>query len=244
VKEIIKNGFFVFLRSAVVGIMCAITTVSIFFLFTAICTEKVGYDATVTDKDGVKVTTYTHYDKDGDDTKLAEYEKQGYTVSTSTRRSQLEGKSYITYSIISEFISISILAIFIHNELFDIGNKDRNAVNFKHKKEDKLKGLKIGLIASIPSFVTYIALLAVRIIKLENIPVSYFSVLNMPVYQILKAIYGNTILINDLSFVKLILMVLPLFIIPLVSYISYTFGYKDIFLLQKIVYKDKKGANK
>jgi len=245
-NEISKNGLFLFFRIFIVGIMCAITTISVFFLFTAICTENIGYNAVVTDKDGKTVKEYTYYEKDGDDIMGEDYEGKGYTVNKTNIRSKLKGKAYVTCSVICELISLGMLYTFIYNKLFELGNKDINLVKCKHKAEDKLKGLKIGLVSSVPAFLTYIGLLIMKFAVKTKIAVSFYSIINMPFFQLFKSIYGNKTKISELGIVEVILLVLPLLIIPLFAQISYTLGYKDIFIMQKVVYKNKNknGANR
>jgi len=224
-----------------VGVMCAITTVSVFFLFTAISTENIGYSAIVTDKDGKVVEQYTYYEKDGADDKCEDYEGKGYVVNKTNIRSQLKGTSNVVCCVLSEIVSLGILYVFVYNKIFAIGNSDINLVNFKHKNEDKLKGLKIGLFASIPAFLSYIALVVVWALG-KKATISYYTIANMPYFQIFRGIYGNAKYINDLSAVKVILMFLPLLILPVFAYISYILGYKDIFILQKLIYKNKKNG--
>ncbi len=239
-KEISKNGLFMFLRMFIVVIMCAIVTVSISFLCTAAFTHNKGYRAFVYDDKNVKVDEYTYYYADGDDTKEAEYNSLGYTVNKSYERTELKGKGYVIYNVSCQIIGIIITFVFIYNAMFNLGNKDLNLVRTGHKTEDKLKGLKIGLIASIPNFILFFAVLICGLGVNKSLPIALFTLPNFHVYQFLRLIAGKATLAGELAIYKYALMFLVTLVVPAISHISYTLGYKDVFVIEKIVYKNTK----
>ncbi len=239
-KEIMKNGLSLFLKTLVILIMSFILTISINVLAIAGFTENIGYNAYVSDENGDKIAEYTHYSADGDDTELAEYEEKGYTVQKNSIRSELKGKGYVISQVVTQFLSLVILCVFVYNSLFVIGNKDFNAVKFKRQKSDILKGLKIGLVSVIPYFAVYLVCVVCAIGVKPDLPISLFNLCNFYIYQILVAIVNGSKYVGDLAVWQFILILLSLTVIPLISCGSYILGYKDVFWFDKFIFKKKK----
>ncbi|MCQ2455397.1 MAG: hypothetical protein MJ090_04600 [Clostridia bacterium] len=239
-KDILKNGASVFLRVLVVAVMSLIVTASIGVLCTAVFTDDIGYTAFVTDKEGKQVDKYTYYYADGEDTLINEYTAKGYSIRKATEISKLTGKGAVINNVTSQSISVIMLFIFIYNKLFSLGNADNNLSNFGHIKADKFKGLKIGLVAMIPSFILFVVIAVLGLAFKSNITVSLFTLPHFYIFQILKAIIGDTLVLSGLSVWQFLLIFLSLFAVPIVAFLSYYLGYKDILILEKIIYKKKK----
>ncbi len=238
---IFKNGLFLFFRIIIVSIMSIIVTVSISVLATAAFTKTTGYKAFVYDDNNKLIDEYTYNYSDGDDKQIEEFESEGYKVNKSYFRTELKGKGYIINQTASQAISVIFLFVFIYNMLFKLGNSDLNLVRTGHKTEDKLKGFKIGIIAVIPAFVLFLIILICGLGVKPDMPIALFTLPNFYVYQILRCISGNVANAGDLNILQYILMFISVFIIPLISHLSYTLGYRDIFVIEKIIYKNNKG---
>lgn len=239
-KEILKSGTFLFLRLIAVAVMCLIVTVSIGMLAIAAFTENIGYTAYVTDKDNNEIAKYSYKFADGEDKLYDEYISKGYNVNKVNERSKLEGKGNILSNVLSQSISLIMLFAFIHNGLFKIGNSDCNLVRFKHKEEDKYKGLKIGFVSMIPYFVLFAVCLIFAFGVNKNMTVSILTLPMFYVFQILRAIIGNVTVLGDLSSWQFLLIFATLFIVPICAEVSYLLGYKDILIFEKLTYKKKK----
>ena len=239
-NKTLKSGIFLFLRVLVVDIMCIIVTVSIGVLAMAAFTENTGYTAYVTDKDGKAVTEYHYNFADGEDGLYDDYTSQGYNVKKVNERSKLEGKGYVLSNIVSQVISFIMLFVFVHNSMFTIGNRDGNLVKFNHKSEDKLWGLKAGLIAVIPFFVLFLVCVAFALGVNKDMTVSLFTLPMFYVFQILRVIIGDVTTLGGLSVWQFILMFAMIFVVPLFSFAAYLLGYKDILIFEKLTYKKKK----
>lgn len=241
-KEIFKNGLFLFGRSVIVVIMCFFICISMSVLSTAIFTENIGYTAfgyTDDNEDGVEL--YTYYNADGDDTKKAEYEAQGYTLQTVNIRSQLSSTENGIFLTVTQICCIAILISFIYPSLWQLGCKDSNLVRFKHKSEDIFKGLKIGVIASIPSIIFFAIILICGIGAYSKLPASLYKFVNCQYFSFIELILKNTVTVGDINAIQYFLLFLLLLIIPATAFISYLLGYKDISISEKFIYKKKKG---
>lgn len=64
----------------------------------------------------------------------------------------------IALNVLSSILMLLLLAAFPYSIVWSKGDRDKNSVNFGHMQEDKLRGLKVGLMAAIPSAIGYIVL--------------------------------------------------------------------------------------
>lgn len=239
-KEIWKNGAKLFLKIIVVNIMCFFIVISFSVLSTAAFTKNVGYKAYGTTSDSSETKElYTYYYDDGEDTKKAEYEGQGYTVTESSIRSEISGTGKAVFLTVSQIFCLLILISFIYPNIWHIGTTDSNLVKFKHKKEDRLKGFKIGAVAVIPAYLLLIFLVVAKAGAVPDFPVVLYKFLNSSLYSLIEVILGSAVKVGELAVWRLILLfVLPL-IVPAVSGIAYILGFKNFSIGEKLVYKKK-----
>ena len=119
------------------------------------------------------------------------------------------------------------------------GTNDSNLVRFKHKNEDKFKGLKIGAVAAVPNYLLLIFLVIAKLGAFPNFPMALYKFLNSSVYSFIEIILGRAITVSELAVWRLaLLFILPL-LIPVIAGISYILGYKNISVGEKLIYKNK-----
>lgn len=75
-----------------------------------------------------------------------------------TIRSTMPVGAEIALNVLSSILMLLLLASFPYSIVWSKGDRDKNSVNFGHMQEDKLRGLKVGLMAAIPSAIGYIVL--------------------------------------------------------------------------------------
>ena len=204
--------------------------------------EEIGYTNVIRDKEGIAVKSYNHYFADGDDKIAQEYEEKIVSKEYSENKVPLyditkSGK--IVYAVITQLVLLILLIAFIYSKLWKQGQFDENSVNFGHINEDKLRGLKIGLIANIPYFAIYIFLLTAFIIK-ESLPLasSVYAIANYAFSPVIDVIWQyESVPSASLQFVYMFLLLL---VVPVVSCVSYILGYKGISLSEKLTYKKGK----
>lgn len=237
-KENIKDGLKLFLKIIIVNIMCFFVVMSFNVLITAVATKNIGYTAFGTTSDSSEVSElYTYYYEDGEDTKKTEYTEQGYNVTERSIRSKMSAGGNAAFLIISQIFCIMILFSFIYPNIWHIGTADSNLVRFKHKAEDKLKGVKIGLIAVIPFYLFLIFVAAAKFV-LPSFPMVLYKFLNSAFYSFIDILCGASTA-GELAVWRLVLLfVLPV-IIPVISGTAYLLGYKNISLGEKFIYKKK-----
>ncbi len=236
-KEIIKNGVALWLRSIVVVIMCIFLCMSMTVLSTALFADEVGYYATAV-KEKEETIEYEFLYADGkEDAKKAELEADGYEVSISKKKVMTNGGN-IAFLVITQIFCILLSISFVYPNLWSLGAKDSNLVRFKHKKEDILKGLKIGVVGSIPALLMWVGLIVCKFAA-KSLPTALYKFLNCNNFSFIYAICRDET-VGELSFLQLALLLLPLTIIPATAFGAYLLGYKDISLGERFIYKKNK----
>ncbi|MBQ6714014.1 MAG: hypothetical protein IJN15_00520 [Clostridia bacterium] len=239
--ENIKPALKVFVKLIAVTIFCFFVAISVMVICNGFGTEKIGYTAFgVTEKDDEFKELYTHYYADGEDKLEKEYTDKGYALQKVTIRSEFEGAPKNIFLIVTQFIGIVILIGFTYHYIWELGAADANLVKFNHKTLDKLRGFKIGLLASIPNIIFFAIIVIFQKgfmsgfnIQMYKFAVGYF-------YSFIELILKGAMLPSDLSIVQYLLLGALLLIVPLVTQISYVLGLKGISLEEKFIYKKEK----
>lgn len=146
-------------------------------------------------------------------------------------------------------IIVGIFSFFIYFMLmggaaWQLGNQDRNRVKYRRREEDLLRGLKVGCLASIPLFLFGIALLLAKAELLPNFYVIY-KLCNGYLLPFINLIDGTAfgVLAAYLTRVSwgAIVGVVCLNLVPaVICGVHYILGYKEIILMDNIIYKKKK----
>ena len=197
-KVLLKLSGSVFLKTIIVTVMSFFMCLS----FSVICTavfkgpEK-GYTATIYDEKGnVVEDTYTYYYSSGDDLIKLKYndkiESKEYTFSKQSI-TEVTKTGNTVFTVVTQLFVILLLNAFIYSKLWHEGTKDDNAVRFGHMSEDKLKGLKVGLLANIPYALIFVCAFISFLIKKGFSAVSAIYVItNYNFWPILNAVWGYT----------------------------------------------------
>ena len=236
-KEIITDGAKLFLRALIIKLMCFFVVISLISFAMSVFSEEIGYVAYGSKGNSSQSEElYTYYNAEGEDTKLSEYEEKGYTVTTQTLR-KIGDTENIFILIVAQAFALGILISFVYPSLWDKGYSDINLVIVKQKKEDKLKGLKIGLVAGAPFIVSYLFMLITANNISAKIPVSIMKFLNADFYPVIDLIIGSRSGFSELGIMRAVLLLLPLLALPVIACIGYYLGYKGFSFGEKITYK-------
>ncbi len=247
-KDILKLSSKLYIRLIVISFLCFFIIMTIFAFGNSILSDTVG-ERVVGTKDGNSQTLYVHYYADGEDTRQAEYEEQGYEISRVTEKAMSAGDNTVTI-IVAQLFSLGILTTFVYPYLWERGNKDINMVKIGKRQEDKLLGLKVGITASVPSLLAFLGLAFTKTTLSKGLMSSVYYVVNIcffPLYKLVIEGAGQTVMSgnvanSDLAFWQLLIMFLLLLVLPATSAIGYYLGYKDISLGEKFIYKKKQGV--
>ncbi|MBQ8303355.1 MAG: hypothetical protein IJX79_00185 [Clostridia bacterium] len=229
----------------VAAIMCFFIYFSVQFAWGAFFTKNESYTVYETVENGENTELYTFNLADGVDEQFTALEKQGKTVVKVYNRSKLTSGQELSANLICFAFTIVTLLFLNYNRIWTLGTNDNNKVKFGRVKEDKLKGLKIGLICSLPSFLLFVLAVLSRFGVLPQILFSVFKLANFHLFSINNIIFGTetTIALSQIPIWKFAVAFLPLLILPVICAVAYVLGYKDISLKDKLIYKDKKGKH-
>lgn len=240
-KDVIKKSLRVFFLLFIANIMSFFLVISFNVITTVAFTEEIGYTAFGTmNTDDKPVELYKHYYKDGEDTKLKEYEDKGYTITTPSIRSVPSKTEDIASKTIAGVICIAIAICVIYTEMWKFGDKERTAVKYKNQKEQLGKGFIVGAFASIPAVVLLVVLTILKSSYAKTFPLLIYGMLNTYLYDLIYLIANGTEFFGQFNFVQILLILLLLTIIPIACGISYILGYKGVSISEKMVYKNKK----
>ena len=246
-KKDLKTVFTLCGYLIVAGIMCVVCYSSIKILVNSAFTDVKGYGVYGT-LEGLEDKEYLYsfvYDKGEtnaeDDTKWAEYEKQGYTLEKYTERTTLSKRASAITSVVSQILCLIFVGSFIFSILLKRGSKEGNLVRIGAMKPNALKGLIVTLLACLPAFVTYIVFLISVVGNYEGFSVNLYAFLNVTYWPIFDLIFSSAKTVSDVGVWQLIACFLLQTIIPLMGAVSYYIGYKDYEFLSKLLYKKKRG---
>ncbi len=222
--------------------MCVILFMSLSILVNGLLSTEIGYYIVTVDEDGNSTKGEEIYYAPGEapvteeDLKLAE----GQQIQRITELG--EGIKNVTDTIIL-FFMLSLLAVFPYNILWELGSKDENLVRYKHEKEDLWRGLKIGLLATIPSAVLYLGLVASKFSLLPDAYLAIYRILNIPFLPYIGWVLGTDVFTaGAMNFWQFIGVFATLLFIPAVSCLGYRLGYAQFSIKEHITYtnSDKK----
>ncbi|MBR7133335.1 MAG: hypothetical protein IKD04_07355 [Clostridia bacterium] len=239
-KEYFKIGLKDFGRSIIVNFMCLIIVISMSVLASAAFSEDIGYIAYGTKEDSEQSEQlYTYYYEDGEDTKLSEYEAQGYTV-TKSDLSEITKTGDTVFLVTVQIFTLLLLVSFLYPEFWNYGTKDNNLVNFKHKEADLYKGLKCGAVSIIPYALLLLFFLFTKNTVCASFPTALLKFINPSVYTFTQLIVGTPTVLSKLAVWRILLLFALLLVTPIAAQIGYTLGYKNISISEKLIYKKKK----
>ncbi len=152
----------------------------------------------------------------------------------SAIRTDLSPKSRVLFDNVSQILTLLLFIAFPYSVLWDLGNKDKNKVQFNRQPEMKHRGLVIGLLANIPAFGAYLALWVIKALggqfpAYRPLNFNFISIFNFIIPESIK----NP---ADAPALSLLLWFPVLLILPLVTWIGYTLGCREISLKDKLVY--------
>lgn len=243
-KDIIKKSLKVFYLMFVANIMSFFLIISFNVITVAVFTEEIGYTAYGTTQENQEsVELYTHYFKDGEDTKKQEYEAKGYTITTPSIRSNPSRTTNIVLKLVSCVICTTMVVAILYTEMWRYGDKDRTAVKYKNQKEQKYKGFIVGAFSTSPALLLLIVLTIFKSGFSKTFPLLIYGFLNTYLYDLINLIAGNAQYFGDFALWQIFVILLMLTIIPIACGISYYLGYKSISVSEKLVYKSNKNKD-
>lgn len=254
-RQNVKLALQIFLRTILAAILSFFLYFSITAIVNGLSTHAIGYriyeydensqpvlveEGSLDEESSVEPSSETPSTEDGE-TATTETTKRQYR---ETVRSEVPAGAAIFRDVLSQILMLLLLAAFPYGILWSQGDRDRNSVQFGHLQADKWRGLKVGLIAAIPSALLYLFLLLSRLGLFWNKFVQLFQILNAcfaPTINAIMRAQGHDILTTaDVGWGWILLLVFTVAVLPLVSWGSYALGYRQYSISEHLIYKNKK----
>lgn len=235
-KENINLASKLFAKRILITVMSLLIVISVIVVCTFIFSTDIGYTV-YGEKDGSeRVPLYTYHYSEGEDTKWEEYEQNGYELIRSNIR-ELSQQGNNIFLIISQVLNILILAVIVYPVMWKQGFSDRNMSNLGHIKADKLRGFKIGLMSSVPAIIILLVMLSFTLGINEGLDISLYKFINGTFYSLSKVIIGSAETAGELGIINYLWLALLQLAVPVAAEIGYIFGFNEISIKEKLVYK-------
>ncbi len=144
-------------------------------------------------------------------------------------------------NLVAFVLQVILFALIVYTKMWDLGDKNANAANFGHMKGDPMRGLKLGLLAAIPSVVSFLALIADKLFGFWGGMVTAYRICHTALYPVIVWSMGSAVTLTtaNVSWGGILCAGLPLLFMPIVATVAYYLGYRHISLREKIVFVNK-----
>lgn len=230
------------LRLLLAGVMCFIVYVSMIMLGNAFFSTEVGYQIVEVTGTGEKAET----------TVIGEYRYKENELPSDHKKPELaENQRILTLRemtpqgttvlhVITQIGLLFLVGTFAYGALWELGDKDDNRVRYNGITYDKWRGLKVGLLTTVPAAVVYAVLLLCRFSILPESIAAFYRFLNTPYLPYINWLFPATQELSEIPVKNILLISLTLLPIPLVSCGAYLLGYNHFSAAEHITYKSAK----
>ena len=164
------------------------------------------------------------------------------THAITPNSTTLSAGAAFAMNLVALIIQAFIFCAIIYAEVWTQGDKDGARVKFGGKESgDPHLGLKMGLLASIPGFLSFAVLVAEKLIGFWPQYTMLYRAFHLALYPIVAWSIGTqwNVPAADLSWVGIFCTLIPILAVPLVSWASYNIGYRQIEMAKNLMYKKK-----
>lgn len=236
--DTVKIGFNLTIRYFASLIMSFVIFLSFTAIFTLPLTDAIGYDAYVSDKTtGQSTKVYTHYFSDGEDTKKAEFESQGYTVFTAELRSELSGGGTALIFTAAQILSLVLFVALVPNRLYRLGAEDAAS----GLERSATRWLISGLFPAGIGLLSFLLLVLNKLQWMGDRGLSLYRYANYHLYGFQRLVLGSGNDCSEISWAGILLALFPAVLTIASCGILYELGYRGFqpltVLKNKIKYK-------
>lgn len=231
------------LRLLLAGVMCFIVYVSMIMLGNAFFSTEVGYqiiEVTATGENTSESTIVSEY-RYKENELPSEHEKPELAENQrilTLREMTPQGETVL--HVITQIGLLVLVCTFAYGVLWELGDKDENRVRYHGISYDKWRGLKVGLLATVPAAAVYAVLLLCRFSVLPENIAGFYRFLNAPYLPYINWLFPVSEKLADIPVKNMLLIGLTLLPVPLVSCGAYLLGYHHFSAAEHITYKPAK----
>ncbi len=234
-NSVFKTAVNVWLRLVFATLMCFIVWISIDAMGLSFFGEVTGYEIYAYDENGENPQLVTSHIFADDEDRSAKIETKDNEALTYNRA--MSSGTDAAIGVISSVFMLLIFAIFPYNILWNIGSHDENHVQLGRMDEDLVFGLKVGVVATLPSTALYLLLVLGKFAAFPGVILKWHRLMNTPFIPYVDAVEMGAKTATELSFGSLLAVGLTLLFVPFVCWLGYYLGYRHISIREKMVYK-------
>jgi len=235
--NIFKTALKVWGRLILAGVMCAVLFISMSVLGSGLLANEVGYqivEITGTEEAPQTKLIKEHYYAVGEEpVKDLELPENQQILKIREMTPAVRN----TLDVITLLFMLFLLCVFPYNLLWELGCKDDNRVRYRNMQPDLLRGLKVGLLAVIPSALLYVGLILSKLSVLPEVYVALYRVLNIPFLPLINWLLPTTVKIADAAFWRVLVVGVTLLLVPVVCWGAYRLGYAQFSVREHMTYK-------
>lgn len=229
------------LRLLAATVFCGILFISMNMISTAFFSEPVGYQIfeIIDDKKQEPVGEPYYYKDsekpvDADDLDLSENQELIVLrdVPQSTQR---------VFDVITQILMLVLLGLFPYNRLWEFGNRDDTNVRYRGQRPDKLRGLKVGLLAIVPFFAIWLCVFITQFIADPGLLGDVYRISHIGWWNIIDWV---TLSGTAFTWWRMLILLPTYLFVPAVAAIAYTFGTRQFSIQEFITFKKKKSPDK
>ncbi|MBR5524394.1 MAG: hypothetical protein IKU51_03915 [Clostridia bacterium] len=238
-KKTFGVGCKVFVRLLLALLMCAILYVSLSVISTGLLSESVGYRLYEQAEDeSVDMIEEHYYTVDEEVLTSDDFELKENQMFTAIRVVP-EGTQKVV-NVVSQILMLIILSLFPYNVLWQFGSRDDVNVRYRGQKEDRMRGVKIGLIGNAPFAFLWVLLLLSRFGLISGGFIQLYRFLAFPFLPYVNWILGSGTTVNDIDLWRILLLLPTLLVVPLVCGVAYRMGGTQFSIIEFITFAKKK----
>ena len=218
------------IRTLVACFIAFMIYVSITVIMVGGSTKEIGYTILYSEDGESFSEVYSHYYKNGEDPKYADYDGKENYYKTPIR-SELNKGTNIRIRWIAQNLSFICWVAVICGVMWRAGDANVDLAE-PSKKEVLLKGLKVGLLADIPFAASYFVLVVTSVFKI------------LPSYSIIHKIltfymfaFNDTFIKGQRTFWGILGACVVLIPLPIICMVAYYMGKRHINFKEKLIYK-------
>lgn len=218
-------------------VLCAILFISMNLVATAFFSEQIGYQIyQLNEKDEYKPMGEPYYYEPSEEPVDAEDLDLTDDQTIITLR-EVPQTTQVVIDIITQVMLLILLGIFPYHILWDFGNRDDTNVRYRGQRPDKLRGLKIGLLAVVPFVIVWVCLFVTQFITNPGILADIFRLSHAAWWPLI-----DLVTLEGKSFVwwRLLILLPTYLFVPAIASIAYSLGGRQFSIAEFITFKKKK----
>lgn len=140
------------------------------------------------------------------------------------------------------FLQAGLYFCIVYGKQWERGDKDANAVQFGKLADDPWRGVKVGLLAAVPSFVSWLVLVADKCFGIWPHIAMVYRLCQVGLYPIVVWSMGSEVMVpsSAVGWGGIVCAGMPVLFLPVVAGLAYFFGYRHIQVWERLVFVRKK----